>query len=93
MPLKGGFDEVLEKWQLFSQEVSNTPVFSYSMWVLSMIYHDAYALWSQLSPAEKRKLSQEKVDEVLASYGAEIYFQGMCWHWIQFPVLSILTDP
>lgn len=87
LPLKGGFDEVLEKWQLFSQEVSNTPVFSYSMWVLSMIYHDAYALWNQLSPAEKRKLSQEKVDEVLASYGAEIAQtlgeQPLTPHWIK----------
>ena len=63
LPLKGDPGKVIEAWQNFSIKRSNLPVFPYSLFWLSCLYHDAF---------QELKERDTDASEPLRSFGSEI---------------------
>ena len=81
---RGFFEEVLLNWQNYTEGSARSQMFTYSLWVLSILYLDVLTLWDQ------KLKSHEKSDptrDILATYGAEIAqtlrLQNMSPLWVQ----------
>jgi hypothetical protein len=65
LPLSGTIDNVIAQWQNFAERYSESLLFSYCLWYLSVIYSDAYRVLVS-------KGNMERDAEIIRSYGAEL---------------------
>lgn len=80
----GFFEEVLLNWQNYTEGSARSQMFTYSLWVLSILYLDVLTLWDQKSTNNKKS---DPTRDILATYGAEIAqtlrLQNMSPLWVQ----------
>lgn len=73
LSLTGEAGQVLMDWQGYSERVAGSVVFPYSLWILSLIYHDTRKLWAALDVKQQSLYSSDKkTQQILSAYGAEI---------------------
>ena len=65
LPLDGSPQHIIESWQNFSIKYSRSPLFPYSLFCLSVLYHDVHQ-------SLKASVSTHKEAHALRSFGAEI---------------------
>ena len=69
MSVEGFFEEVLLNWQNYTEGSARSQMFTYSLWVLSILYLDVLTLWDH-KPGESGE--SDPTRDILATYGAEI---------------------
>ena len=79
LSLEGSFEKALNQWQTFGELAAGEPILSYSLLVLTLLYHDAVKKWDlkmrenlRDEQGETEELNDKKIREILSSYGAEI---------------------
>lgn len=58
LPKNGPITAIIQNWQKFSIENSESPLYSYCLWALGSIYGEAYFLYQHIKPSEANTLKK-----------------------------------